>query len=89
MEMDVRQGSKSVLCSLNIVFQFILGEICANCEQLKVRLLSSAGCEWSHGHLEFADDLSHITHLIKHAKITSTRVEMNTRQICHGNTSEK
>lgn len=52
----------------NIVFQPKLEEAYATWEYLKVRLLNFGGCEWSMGHLEYADDLFLITNPISHAE---------------------
>lgn len=63
-----RRGSKESPMLFYIVFQPILEEVYATCEDLKVRLLSAAGCEWSLGHLGYGDDLCLINSSIGHAE---------------------
>lgn len=53
---------------LNTVFQLILEKVYATCEDWKVELLNSTGCEWSLGHLEYTDYLCPIINSIGHAE---------------------
>lgn len=57
MERGARQGFKESSMIFNIVFQLLLKEVNATCEELKVRHLSSAACEWSLENLEHVDHL--------------------------------
>lgn len=42
----------------NIVFQLMLEEVYETFKDLKIRLFSSAGCEWPLEHLEYVNDTS-------------------------------